>query len=197
MDNLPRIIASLITEDPDLIVEAKCPKCNDSNAYVGFNKVECTNNKCTNFNQKQADEINKKAKPTNGAFIRIFNLLNNYCGTPYLDNNQGLGISIKNHNINQTISIIDELAQKETNKWNNSTQKHGKPDPTRPPNDIEDIKFLDGPAYSNIPPLPTKSDITIFSNWVCNLQSPILLKFLEILINTATFKMYRFAISII
>ncbi len=47
----PEDIARMITEDPDMIAEAKCPGCglDHPDVYLGFNKVECPNPTCRLF----------------------------------------------------------------------------------------------------------------------------------------------------
>jgi|GEM_PF-3766842 len=50
----PKDIARMITEDPDLFAEAKCPGCGleDPDVYHGFNAVECPNPQCQFYNTK-------------------------------------------------------------------------------------------------------------------------------------------------
>jgi hypothetical protein len=60
MDKLPDIIAKLITEDPDLLLEYKCPKCGDPDAYAGLHNLECPNYACDKFSQRRADEVGRK-----------------------------------------------------------------------------------------------------------------------------------------
>lgn len=49
-----------------LILEERCPYCNDPKAYVGLNDVECPNPKCKAFSQRQADDVAPKGS-TSGA----------------------------------------------------------------------------------------------------------------------------------
>ncbi len=50
-----------------LILEEKCPYCNDPHAYVGMSEVECPNPRCKAFSQRQADDVAPAApKPQGG-----------------------------------------------------------------------------------------------------------------------------------
>lgn len=54
MNDHVRKIAKLITEDPDILAEGKCPRCG-GNAYQGLNQVECATPSCVNYSPKQRE----------------------------------------------------------------------------------------------------------------------------------------------
>jgi hypothetical protein len=57
----PKRIAKLITEDPDILCEDEpCPACGQQ-AYVGFSNIECPNQDCKYYSEKQ-EEIVKRGE---------------------------------------------------------------------------------------------------------------------------------------